>query len=129
MPRKLLLLQGTQLLEQLLQSLGETSGVHLQCPVVELLQLATQLEDGLLAVADQFLQVLIAQLLTCSALPCTLSAAFCGRLGEIFSPLGTIVELLDLDSPNFAFISIFSVDALRPGLRPRLPLSFLSCNK
>ena len=30
--------------------------------------------------------------------------------------------------PNLAFISIFSVEALRPGLRPRFPLSLRSCN-
>lgn len=30
-------------------------------------------------------------------------------------------------SPSLAFISIFSLDALRPGFRPRFPLSLRSC--
>lgn len=72
----LLLLHGAQLLEQFLQALRKASGIDLQGPVVELFQLATQLEHGLLPIADQFLQVLVAQLLTCPALARALSATF-----------------------------------------------------
>lgn len=72
----LLLLHGAQLLEQFLQALRKTSGIDLQGPVVELFQLAAQLEHGLLPIADQFLQILVAQLLACPALARALSAAF-----------------------------------------------------
>lgn len=56
----LLLLHGAQLLEQFLQTLREASGIDLQRPEVELLQLAAQLEHGLLPIADQLLQILVA---------------------------------------------------------------------
>lgn len=75
--RALLLLHGAQLLEQLLQTVRAAASVHLQRPVVQLLELSAQLHHGLLAIGHQLLQVLVAQLLPGTTLASTLPAAFC----------------------------------------------------
>lgn len=103
--------------------------MHCQ-PNSYLFQFLSYSENSLFPVGNKFLQVLVSKLLSSSAFSGTLSAALCLkhytaniRIQEKFLKKVKRQDKI-FNLPNLAFMSTFSADFL-PGLRPRLPDSFL----